>query len=889
MSVRKVCVAEVNPQQFDTMDETDGCSQSHIETVSAVNPMFADLDDDDDELGVELGDDIGTTHVGHPGELELMEIDDALSILDIEDEIVEDLIFESSDEYANSEVLVENITDEDLIFEEEDDVGECIDSESRVEKDMADDIEGNVTAVTDIFDNSQIDITVIVDTESEAEIVHEDQEETQEDRERKEVIALLPSTAAGGPRSLRSVASVDDALRQWSQSVHHASQVEGNIEVGGGGPCEFEEVGDKHGAPMRERKEKRHKRRAAAKGLSRWRIWWYDLAMWWKLLKEDLEDRMAHVRLWKSALKQIEGDFGNGVVSYFVFIRFLLLLNFVIFGIQLFLIVPQVLINYNILTDVYNYTNFTRPLPPPDYITNKSKSDILMDFFTGQGWINTTIMFYSNYHGAVVVGKERLMYNMPLAYLTVGGSFMLFSFVVMMWNFSETFTDNVAGNHHLYHSYCNKVFAAWDHCITSEKAAKLNTELIYHGFEADFEEEKRMEDRERRTWRDKARIYSIRFFSNLFCLLLLLGATLAIYVTAKKSIDSSDISPGKELTLSNLEAMLTRWASPLCISGLNMILPSLFQRITMLENHSPSTEIAWSLFRSVLLKVASLVVLIVSMYEQSRQQDCNYCWENKVAAQMFNLILVDCILICVVTITMETGRKYADRYLNFASCQLGKSIGRAQFQIPKNILELVYGQSLIWLGTFFAPMMPALGILKLILVFYVKKTSLMFNCVSSSKSFQGARSNYWFTLLLMLIFLLCSLTISYSAAHMTTSTCGPFRNNLHHCTERHMMDIIPETINHLPRQVVFVKRLFENMQTAVFLVPLSLCMVLVIYYYHSMTVAHEKMIALLEDELGIRGKDKQFLINKRLETSRIIAAMNSGVPHAQVHFDHTVN
>jgi len=263
--------------------------------------------------------------------------------------------------------------------------------------------------------------------------------------------------------------------------------------------------------------------------------------------------------------------------------------------------------------------------------------------------------------------------------------------------------------------------------------------------------------------------------------------------------------------------------------------------------------------------LASLIVLIVSLYVKASitsETNCSQCWENKIAAQMFNLIIVDFLVIITVTILVETSRKYASIYVKCGSFNLGEKIGRAEFQIPKNILDLVYGQSLIWLGTFFAPLLPVLGILKLFFIFYVKKISLMYNCKSSSKSFQGARSNYFITLLLLLTFLLCTVAIGYGVAQMKVSTCGPYANDPLTCPNKHMIDIIDTTVSVWPEGI---REIIDFLKTAVFIIPVLIITFLLLYYYHAMTTAHEKMIELLQAQLKIEGQDKRFLMNRLVE------------------------
>lgn len=48
-------------------------------------------------------------------------------------------------------------------------------------------------------------------------------------------------------------------------------------------------------------------------------------------------------------------------------------------------------------------------------------------------------------------------------------------------------------------------------------------------------------------------------------------------------------------------------------------------------------------------------------------------------------------------------------------------LGQQEFAIPDNVLGIVYGQTICWIGAFFSPLLPAIATLKFIIIFYVKE------------------------------------------------------------------------------------------------------------------------------------------------------------------------
>lgn len=56
-----------------------------------------------------------------------------------------------------------------------------------------------------------------------------------------------------------------------------------------------------------------------------------------------------------------------------------------------------------------------------------------------------------------------------------------------------------------------------------------------------------------------------------------------------------------------------------------------------------------------------------------------------------------------------------------ASSKLIQCWGQQEFAIPDNVLGIVYGQTICWIGAFFSPLLPAIATLKFIITFYVKE------------------------------------------------------------------------------------------------------------------------------------------------------------------------
>ena len=63
-----------------------------------------------------------------------------------------------------------------------------------------------------------------------------------------------------------------------------------------------------------------------------------------------------------------------------------------------------------------------------------------------------------------------------------------------------------------------------------------------------------------------------------------------------------------------------------------------------------------------------------------------------------------------------------------------KCMGKLEFNIPKHVLDIVYSQTICWMGLFFAPLLSLITLIKLLSLFYIRLSYLK-NWCQPSKSF----------------------------------------------------------------------------------------------------------------------------------------------------------
>ncbi|KAI8492670.1 ion transport [Branchiostoma belcheri] len=614
----------------------------------------------------------------------------------------------------------------------------------------------------------------------------------------------------------------------------------------------------------------------------------------WKKSKENMHDFFAKLEVWRSPMHSIEGKFGTGILSYFQFMRWLLFLNLVIFLLMfLFILLPSLIFTRQEATvsSTNNSTNTTQQICEDRYVPynislytppEQHISDYIVDALQGKGIMEQTHLFYGYYENTIQRIQETddftFTYNLPLAYLLTSLSYFLISLVLMVRNSAQGLQESLVSSEDKFYTYCNKVFAGWDFCINDGRAADLKHGQIRYELKTDLEEQRILQKQAKRTGGEKCRLYSVRFIVNVFVLAILGAGGFLIYYASTFALQIFLIyyastfalewtsQYGTDPNTDSFLKLLVTYTPSLTITGLNMIVPIIFDKLVGFEDYSPEFEIQMTLLRTVFLRLASVATLLGTLYTQiacgeryadAECQVCDVeirCWETYVGQEMYKLVIMDFLVGTAVTLFVEFPRKFiVSRFKD----KLEDVVGYQEFQIPKNVLDIVYSQTLCWIGTFFAPMLPAICVIKTFIFFYLKKLSLMHNCVPSTKPFRASKSRTFFMVILLVSFLLCIIPVGIGIVQIYPSrACGPFRSL------NTMFEIVTQTIMGWPK---IVRDIFFFIGSAGFLVPAVLILCLLLYYFRALSVAHKKMVAVLKDQLILEGKDKHFLLQRVYE------------------------
>ncbi|ERE67635.1 transmembrane channel-like protein 6, partial [Cricetulus griseus] len=118
-------------------------------------------------------------------------------------------------------------------------------------------------------------------------------------------------------------------------------------------------------------------------------------------------------------------------------------------------------------------------------------------------------------------------------------------------------------------------------------------------------------------------------------------------------------------------------------------------------------------YRSLILKMAVLGVLCYHWLGRRVAKLQAPCWEDFVGQELYRFLVVDFIFTLLDSLFGElVWRLISEKKLKRQ---------KPEFDIARNVLDLIYGQTLTWLGVLFSPLLPAVQMLRLLLLFYVKK------------------------------------------------------------------------------------------------------------------------------------------------------------------------
>ncbi|XP_008115447.1 transmembrane channel-like protein 4 [Anolis carolinensis] len=627
---------------------------------------------------------------------------------------------------------------------------------------------------------------------------------------------------------------------------------------------------------LAEKRKLRALQEQAASRLTGWDLWRVEKQRTLRRLRNQAGNAFSYAEMWRSSLHHIGGHFGTGIQSYFNFLRFLVLMNFVASLLVVgFVVAPNAAFESLHLNWTSQHNNSSvnesclRYDPSPKGLV--SYFSYIMNLLSGQGFMELTYLFYGYYQNSAVdfVGFS---YNVPLAYLLTVFFYLLFCLAWIVRRSVYCLKRSLVSEDASFGSYSDKVFAGWDFGLMQEKMVKLRHRSIRYELKMDLEEAALRKHQAEQTTSQRVCLYALRGLVNVIVLGLLGASFYCIY----RATDYSQWLQGKEDSPVKGQfflKLLVAYLPSVVITLANLIVPIISESIVRLEKYPLSFEIKITLLRNVFLRIASLVVVLVSLWgqitcngdlENADCRNCGYnntlylCWETAVGQEMYKLMIFDLLIMLLVVMFVEFPRKMLVTFL--PSCPLLKLWGQQEFMVPSNVLDLVYGQTLCWTGALFCPLLPVLNTIKYIAVFYLKKLTLFSNCRPADRTFRASSSNFFFLLVLLLGLIISCVPALYSMFVIHPSeACGPFRG------EPAMWNTVSSAISELPKMA---RNFFRFVGSLAFAVPLFLLLSILMFYLKALADSYSSVVKGLKGQLRLEGQDKLFLVKQISELSQ---------------------
>uniref|UniRef100_A0A2C9KC11 TMC domain-containing protein n=1 Tax=Biomphalaria glabrata TaxID=6526 RepID=A0A2C9KC11_BIOGL len=490
--------------------------------------------------------------------------------------------------------------------------------------------------------------------------------------------------------------------------------------------------------------------------------------------------------LWGDTIGKITANFGTNVASYFSFLRFLVLLN-TLMCILMFCFVSL-----------------------PQIITLEVNDDNISGFFMK---LSSTIFFYGAYsNSSIEHGPSK--YNRPLAYLTTWSCANLLAVLIIVISMFVKYKTIKGYNFKDSEPYSSCLFTSWDHSVTNRNKVEKMKGFIANYFKETKKEE---EIKERSTASKKVNLYLIRIVCNVVSICVLGGSAYLIYWVASHTI-TPELAVPKEVNDFILKYQLT-----LLVSLLKILIPPLLSLLLYIEKYHPRTQIKVKIARTAAFYVASLVVFLASLYELSRKCALDVaddstvcCWENEVGENLFQIIILDLVLGIVVGVVITGGQAF----LYFTG--ILRRFGRPDFNVANLILDLVYGQALIWLGLFAAPFLAFVGLIKLTIIFYFNYGLVWLFC-EPNNVFRASRSGTFYMFILLTTHFVCLFPMTYAIIKLKPSdACGPFR------TKQRVYEVLTHEIGVSPD---WIYDIIQFCSTPAVIIPVIIFLILVTLYY----------------------------------------------------------
>ncbi|XP_053328087.1 transmembrane channel-like protein 1 [Spea bombifrons] len=607
----------------------------------------------------------------------------------------------------------------------------------------------------------------------------------------------------------------------------------------------------------------------------------------WMKFQRDFENFKTACIPWEMKIKEIESHFGSSVASYFIFLRWMYGINMILFGLTFGLVmVPEALMGKP-------YGSMARKTVPRAEQPTAMNFATLWDF---SGFAQYSVLFYGYYNSQRTIGW--LQFRLPLSYLLVGIGTIAYSFMVVIRTMAKNANDDGGGDDNSF-NFSWKMFTSWDYLIGNPETADNKFASITTSFKESI-----LEEQENRKEENIHLVRFLRVLANFLVMCTLAGSGYLIYFVVRRS---------QQFALDGLEkyGWWERNEVNTVMSLLGMFCPTLFDVISGLENYHPRIALRWQLGRIFALFLGNLYTFLIALMDEinlKREEEkivqynmtlweaslynASYsenstgppfqadpadvprgpCWETMVGQEFVRLTVSDIMTTYITILTGDFLQAVFVRFFNYCWCwdlEYGWP-SYCEFDISGNVLGLIFNQGMIWMGSFYAPCLPAINVFRLHTSMYLQCWAVMCCNVPHARVFKASRSNNFYMAMLLFILFLAMLPVIYTIVSIPPSfDCGPFSG------KQRMFEVIQETLKHdFP---AWFAKVFSYASNPGLILPFILLMVMSIYYLNATSKAYQASNLELKKKLQSQAEENKKRSKKVAEKTMEVQEESTGI------------
>eukprot|EP01137_Pigoraptor_chileana_P018860 Opistho-2@79015 len=476
-------------------------------------------------------------------------------------------------------------------------------------------------------------------------------------------------------------------------------------------------------------KKKRSVRHNVRARMNRLQLYLHDL----KMAYVRFRTRRDPIPLWREVMKKVEGHFGTGVAAFFVFSRWVFLLNVLLAVMWTsFVVIPQGI-------------DF-------DYSLTKNETFKPQNMFDGKGSMGVMWAFYGGYSAELSSG-----YRMDMAYILVIVVMFFASFFLILGSISAAWDPKsreggALVRQDLKYPFATIVLASWDHSLNSQAGIENLRLGIANTLQDRLSEVKVDQMAKVRTRRDRMILIGWRVLAWLTTIFIMGGAFTAIYYLVQWS------NPGSAKTASFLET----YSVSILFSLINGVVPNIIQQVVRLDKFATGrAELNATIGRIYVLRMVNLYVLLYSLYAKVKSETFNECALTFVGQEFYRLVLIDIIVQSISQLVVKFGYYWWSKKK------------KREFDISQGVLSIVYRQALIWTGASACPILPFIGCLSNANFFFLYYLIVDKTCRPPMKRWNQSRNSAFFFGILG-ITLVCTLIPVTLVLTSYKHACGPY-------------------------------------------------------------------------------------------------------------------